>query len=203
MKSIVTISRQFGSGGHTIGKLAAERLGFPFYDQEIIERVMERTGLSGEYIQETGEYASKNSSFMFNLALASSVNSTNPVTPYDKVFLAQNKVILDIAKHGPCVIVGRCADYILKSREDCLRIFIFADEESRAKWINERYPKQKGKTTEERIAQMDQRRELYYKHYTGSNWGELSNYHLAIYSSVVGIERCVDWIEELVLDRKV
>lgn len=114
-------------------------------------------------------------------------NSTN--TTYDKVYLAQNKIIRELADKENCVIVGRCADYILKDKPDCLKVFIFSDEKSREKRILEQYGEISGKTIQQRITENDQRRKLYYKHYTGTDWGIMRNYHLSIDSNVVGIER--------------
>ena len=196
-KRIITVSREFGSGGRTIGKLVAEKLGIAFYDQKLIEKAVEATGFSHEFIQEAGEYASSTSKLLFNMALATSYPSVGIPSNYDKIYVAQNNIIRSIAEESPCVIVGRCADYILRERADCLNVFVHADLAFREKHVLENYGEIKEKSIEKRLAEKDKKRSLYYKHYTGKDWGDCKNYHLSVDVSAVGIERAANWIVEL------
>ncbi|MBO4563770.1 MAG: HutD family protein, partial [Clostridia bacterium] len=168
-RSIITVSRQFGSGGRSVAKLVAERLGYAYYDREIIEKVAEKTGFSPEYIEENGEYAPGKTI----LSLAGSVLGSSRVmggmSTYDYLWVAQRNAILEVAEEGPCVIVGRCADYILKDREDALHVFIHASMEARAKRIVERYGENENKP-EDRLREKDSKRALNYKHFTGRVW---------------------------------
>ena len=133
---VITISRQFGSGGRTIGKEVAERLGIPYYDKELVDRVAKESGFSHEFIEEIGEYASVTSSFLFNIAVSSRpMGIVDSMSISDKLYVCQTNVIRDLADKGPCVIVGRCADFILKDRPDCLHIFIHSDMQHRAERI--------------------------------------------------------------------
>ena len=192
MKSIITISREFGSGGRTIGKLVAERLGYQFYDRELVNKVAERSGFSPEFIEESGEYASAKSSLLFAMATAGQY-SADGLSMHDRLYIEQSRFIEELAEQGRCVIVGRCADYILREHKDCLHVFIHADMESRAKRIVERYGK-KDKSPEKRLAEKDQKRRVYYKNYTGRNWGQAQNYDLCLNSGVLGEEACVELI---------
>ena len=192
MKSIITISREFGSGGRTIGKLVAERLGYQFYDRELVNKVAERSGFSPEFIEESGEYASARSSLLFAMATAGQY-SADGLSMHDRLYIEQTRFIEELAEQGKCVIVGRCADYILRDNKDCLHVFIHADMASRAKRIVERYG-EKDKSPEKRLAEKDQKRRVYYKNYTGRNWGQAQNYDLCLNSGVLGEEACVELI---------
>ncbi len=196
-KRIITISREFGSGGHSLGELVAKKLGIAFYDQELIEKAVEKTGFSHEFVQEAGEYASSTSKLLFNMTLASSYSAVGLPSNYDKIYAAQNNIIRSLADEDSCVIVGRCADYILRKREDCLNVFVHADLESRKKRVLERYGEQPKKSIEKRLEEKDKKRSLYYKHYTGNDWGDSRNYHLSVNTSAVGLERAANWIVEL------
>ncbi|MBQ9150950.1 MAG: cytidylate kinase-like family protein [Clostridia bacterium] len=191
-KRIITISRQFGSGGHSIAKTAAERMGIAFYDNELITEVAKQSGLSEEFIRENEEYASHSSSFLYQLAMSTAGTYGYP-SVYQKLYEAQTKVIEDIAKGEPCIIVGRCADYILRDREDCLHVFIHADNEHRAKHILEKYGPTE-KTTAQRIKDKDNKRRNYYRFHTDREWGVAANYHLSLDSGYLGQELCVQLI---------
>ena len=192
MKSIITISREFGSGGHTIGKLVAEKLGYHFYGRELVEKVAALSGFSTEFIEESGEYASARSSLLFSLATAGQYE-TGGMSMHDRLYLIQTQVIEGIAAEGNCVIVGRCADFILRDYKDCLNVFVYADMESRAKRIVERYG-ETDKSPKKRLEDKDQKRKVYYKNYTGRSWGEAHNYDLCLDSGKLGIETCADLI---------
>ena len=192
MKSIITISREFGSGGRTIGRLVAEQLGYQFYDRELVNQVAERSGFSPEFIEESGEYASAKSSLLFAMATAGQY-SADGLSMHDRLYIEQTRFIEELAEQGNCVIVGRCADYILRENKDCLHVFIHDDMENRAKRIVERYG-EKNKSPEKRLAEKDQKRRVYYKNYTGRNWGQAQNYDLCLNSGVLGEEACVELI---------
>ena len=192
MKRIITISREFGSGGRSIGKLVAEKLGYRFFDSELVNKVAQRSGFSPEFIEESGEYASARSSLLFALATASQY-SADGLSMHDRLYIEQTKIIEEIAAEGECVIVGRCADFILRERKDCLNVFIHADMESRAKRIVERYG-ECDKSPEKRLTEKDQKRKVYYKNYTGRNWGQAQNYDICLNSGALGIETCAELI---------
>ena len=192
MNRVITISREFGSGGRTIGKLVAERLGIPCYDQELIEKIKEKSGLAKEFISERGEYTLKGGW----LANAFADRSLNGLSVQDYLWTVQRKIILELAEEGPCVIVGRCADYILDGKADCLKVFIHASIEKRAKRIVEKYG-ESSEAPEKRLRDKDLRRSSYYRFYTDIEWGIAKNYDVALDSGVVGIERCVDIIASL------
>ena len=197
MYKIITISREFGSGGRTIGKKLAAKLGYQFYDSDIVAKVAETSGYHPDFIEKHGEYASSGSSIMFSFSSNGSL-TTGHNSMYDDIFIAQQKVILDIAKEGNVVIVGRCADYILRNHESVFNVFIYSDFKARAKRIMEEYGEVEGKSIEKRLKESDQKRKTYYKTYTGQEWGKTQNYDLTLNSSSFGIDKCVDIIYELV-----
>jgi len=189
---VITISREFGSGGRTIGKLVAERLGIPCYDQELIEKIEEKSGLAKEFIAERGEYTLKGGW----LANAFADRSLNGLSVQDHLWTVQRKIIIELAEEGPCVIVGRCADYILADKADCLKVFIHASMEKRAERIVEKYG-ESAEAPEKRLRDKDLRRSSYYHFYTDIEWGIAKNYDIALDSGVVGLDRCVDIIASL------
>lgn len=189
---IITISREFGSGGRTIGRETAAKLGIPCYDQELIEKIAKESGLTREYVAERGEY-SAHSSF---LGSAWAERDRNGHSLQDDLWAVQFKVIQDLASQGPCVIVGRCADYILRDEADCLTVFIHSDMEHRAKRIVEQYG-ERSDAPEKRLKDKDKRRAAYYQFYTDRKWGTVQNYHIALDSGVLGIEQCVDLLVEI------
>ena len=187
---VITISREFGSGGSTIGKKVAEKLGIPCYDAEIIQEMAKETGFAPDYVKEAGEYAP--GSF---LSAAFSNRMFGP-TNEDILWEHQYKVITELAEKGPCVIVGRCADYILRDKADCLKVFIHADMKFRAERIVKVYGERE-QSPEERLRDKDKRRAAYHRFYTNMKWGHAQNYHLTLDSGVIGIDKCVDIIAEL------
>lgn len=191
-KRIITISREFGSGGRTIGRLVADRLGFAFYDKELIEKISSGTGFSKEFVEEYGEHAPGGNVFSYSF-LGRSVNG---LTLQDQIWMEQRKVIRELAEKEPCVIVGRCADYILRDREDCLHVFIHADTASKVERIVRLYGETSEKP-EKRLAEKDKKRSVNYQYYTDREWGKVQNYHLSLDSGAFGIERCVSVITEL------
>lgn len=187
---VITISREFGSGGRTIGKKVAEQLGIPCYDAEIIQEMVKETGFTPEYVKEAGEYTP--SSF---LSSAFS-NRLFGLTNEDILWEHQYKVITKLAQKGSCVIVGRCADYILQDKADCLKVFIHADIDFRARRIVEVYGERE-QSPKERLRDKDKRRAAYHRFYTDMKWGYAQNYHLTLNSGVLGIDQCVNIITSL------
>ena len=209
MKKIITISREYGSGGRFIGKLVAESLGDDFYDKEIIDMAAQESGISPDFIKKTEQNLS--SGFLYNLLLgssyagtangASSINGTQMLPLADQVFNAERKVILDLAKKGNCVIVGRCADYILNTSDEIdskslLNVFIYGNLEEKLKRIENLYkePEQAAKKT---IQQIDKRRANHYNTFTEATWGDRKNYDIMINSSTAGIEETARLISEI------
>ena len=190
---IITISRQFGSGGRTVGREVAQKLGIPCYDHELIERLAEESGFAKEYIKNESEYRP------FGSRLASALNvgtGFDPLTNQDRLWIAQKRMILELGATESCVIVGRCADAILEDQADCLRVFIHASFEQRAKRIVEVY----GETevpTERRLRDKDKRRISYYQYYTDRTWGDINNYDVALDAGRLGIDKCVEIIAGL------
>ena len=189
---IITISRQFGSGGRTIGKEVAERLGIPCYDQELIEHTAKESGLDKEFIADQGEYTPHGSWF---------INALNPRTmdgmsTQDYLWTVQIKIINELAQKGPCIIVGRCADYILQNNADLLKVFIHSDIKTRAERIVNLYGDNEV-SPEKRLRNKDKCRKAYYQFYTDMEWGKAENYHIALDSGKLGIEKCVDIIAGL------
>ncbi len=195
-RNVITISREFGSGGRTIGKMVADKLGYKFFDSEIIERVIVESGLSREIVEKYDEYATHKNSFLYSIA----VNSSNTsMTGYqgtsfaNQVQMAQIKVINEMAKEGNCVIVGRGADHILRENDNVLNVFIYADMKFKAERVLSLYG-ETDKKIEDRIKDKDTKRRVFYRSFTMREWGVHSNYHMMLDSSVVGLERCCDII---------
>ena len=200
-KKIITISREFGSGGRTIGHLVAERLGIPFYDKELVEHIALESGFAPNYVEEHGEHSPGNSIFSYAFAHQSVPGIMNGLSTADFLWNVQCGVILQLAEKGPCVIVGRNADYILKDRPDCLHAFIHADAEFRADRIVRLYGETE-KRPEARLQEKDKRRRVNYQHYTGRTWGAAQNYDVCLNSSTLGIETCADIILSMVENSK-
>lgn len=191
---MITISREFGSGGRTIGRETAQKLGIPCYDSELIEKIAEESGLAKAYIADKGEYA-PHGHWLANV-FAAGRSSFDGLCTQDYLWTIQRKVILDLAEKEPCVIVGRCADYILGDTHDCLKVFIHADLQKRAKRIVQVYGERE-ESPEKRLRDKDKRRKAYYRFYTDTEWGVAQNYHIALDSGVLGIETCVKLIADL------
>lgn len=194
---IIAISRQFGSGGRTIGKLLSEQLDIPLYDREIISHVAKESGFAESYIEEKGEYGSsdKASGMFINRSCYTSASNE------DTIWNFQTKFITEHAEKEPCIIIGRCADYILRDRPDVLRVFIHADMEERIKRITEVY-KINDSAPEKLLHQKDKRRATYYQFYTDIKWGDTKNFHITLDSSAFGIEKCVEILKTLYLGEK-
>ena len=195
-KRIITISREFGSGGRTVGRLVADKLGIPFYDKELVENIALESGFAPKFVEENGEHSPGRSILSYAFAPQGVPGVMNGLSTADFLWNIQCGVILQLAEKGPCVIVGRNADYVLKDREDCLHTFIHASMEFRADRIVRLYGESE-KSPEARLQEKDKRRRVNYQHYTGRVWGQASNYDLCLNSGVLGIDTCVDLIVDL------
>lgn len=187
---VITISREFGSGGRTIGKKVAEKLGIPCYDAELIEKIARESGFTSDYVRKEGDGSSEG--WISNLLTNRSMGLTNQ----DKIWETQSSIILRLAEEGPCVIVGRCADYVLRDRADCLNVFIHASMEKRAERIVKEYGERE-ESPEQRIREKDKRRAAYHRFYTDMKWGHAQNYHICLDSGALGIDRCAELIAEM------
>lgn len=196
-KRIITISREFGSGGRTIGKKLAEELNLKYYDKELVKQIAMETGFDPKYIEEHGEHAPGRSilSYIFGQGVSGHPAAMNGMTTADFLWCMQRKIILEIAEKEECVIVGRCADYILRERQDCLNAFIHAPKEQRAERIVKLYG-ESDVAPRKRLEDKDARRRVNYRHFTGGEWGAVQNYHIALDSGMLGIETCVKIIAD-------
>lgn len=201
MKKIVTISREFGSGGRTIGKIVAEKLGYKFYDTEIIEEVVRETGLSHNIVEKYDEYATHKNSFLYSIAVNSGGEGYSGLSFANRVQVAQVNIIKRLAEEGDCVIMGRGADYILREREDCFNVFIRADMDFRAKHVIDNYGETDVKI-EDRLRDKDVRRKVFYRSFAMREWGVCENYNLMLDSGAIGIEKCAEIICSIVSDQK-
>ena len=195
-KRIITISREFGSGGRFIGEEVAKELGIKYYDKEIIGQIGKESGMAPEYIKENAELSPKKGIF----AYAFTGRDITGKSVEDMVYEAQRKVILDLAEKGNCVIVGRCADYILEDRDDVLNVFVHAGKDYRAKRIVLLYG-ETDKPPAKRLAEKDKKRALNYRHYTGREWGNVHNYDLSLDSGRLTPEGCVEIITRVVQEK--
>ena len=184
-KRIITISREFGSGGRFIGEEVAKKLGIAYYDKNIIGQIAEKSGLSPEYIQENAELSPKKGLF----AYAFSGRDITGKSVEDMVYEAQRNIILELAEKEPCVIIGRNADYILKDRDDVLNVFIHGDMPEKIKRITGLHNVEE-KEAVKMMTDTDKRRRTNYNFYTDQNWGKASNYTLCLNSSQLGYDRC-------------
>ena len=192
-KRIITISREFGSGGRFIGEKVAKELGIAYYDKNIISQIAEKSGLSPEYVQENAELSPKKGLFAYAFA----GRDITGKSVEDLVHEAQRKVILDLAEKEPCVIIGRNADYILKDRDDVLNVFIHGDMPEKIKRITRLY-KVNEQEAVKMMADTDKRRGTNYSFYTDQKWGKASNYTLSLNSSQLGYDRCEKIIMECI-----
>ncbi len=188
---IITIGREFGSGGREIGEKLAKKLGIPCYDKEIVEQVAIESGLLKEEVEKKGEYlsASGKMSTIFTL-----YNLYSNMTKDDIIWHAQVKVIKQLAEKGPCVIVGRCADYILRERNDVFNVFIYSDTDKRKERITKLYP---DIAPEKLIKEKDKKRAAYYQHFTEMEWGEARHYDICLNSGALGVDECVKILSDL------
>ena len=193
MNKVITISREYGAGGHTIGKRVAQELGIEIYDKDIVRETVRASGFETEVVQEEEEDVSKASTFLKSLC-SSSVHYRDPQEVIHEV---QTAVILQFAKKGPCVILGRCADDILReSGVETLNVFIHADDLHRAVRISEMTGITNATELQKLMAKKDSSRRNYYEHYTRKKWGDSHNYDLTLDSGKLGVDLCVQMIVE-------
>ncbi|MBQ7584179.1 MAG: cytidylate kinase-like family protein [Lachnospiraceae bacterium] len=196
MNSVITIGRQFGSGGREIGQLVAERFGIKCYDKELLARAAKDSGLCEEVFEHHDEMPTN--SFLYNLVMDTYSFGYNSSAFVDmpvshKVFIAQFDTIKKLAEEGPCIIVGRCADYALSERDDLIRLFISADEEAKTARIMDRFDLTESQA-HDMCVKKDKQRKSYYDYYSAKKWGHVNTYDLSINSSVLGIEGTADFI---------
>ncbi len=197
MKSIITVGRQFGCGGRAICKKLSEKLGIPFYDRELIEYASNKSGISSDVLEQYDEKATN--SLLYSLSLTSTSYShlgtafhTPNIPLNDQLFIAQSEAIKELAQQGPCIILGRCSDYVLKDRDDVLKVFLYCDDDIRIRSISNRLglPESKAK---ELMKKTDKRRASYYNYYTQLKWGDFKNFDLVL-NSKVGEDKIVEMI---------
>lgn len=202
MNTVITIGRQFGSAGREIGEKLAKKLNIPFYDKELLTRAAKESGYCEEMLANHDERPTN--SFLYNLIMDTysfGYNSTSMVDmPIShKVFLAQFDTIKKIASEGPCVIVGRCADYALEEMDHVLNIFIYGDEKCKIRRIMEKYDLNESKA-KDMINKKDKQRASYYNYYSSKKWGRAETYDLSINSSILGVDGTVNLIAQFVED---
>ena len=194
MNKIITISREYGAGGHSIGQQVAKHLGIPFYDRDIIKETAKASGFDPELVEGEGEDVSSASSILNTICAVSSSYFSNT---QDAIHDVQKAIILHFAQQGPCVILGRCADEILREAGiDSLNVFIHADEVHRAVRVSEMTGSTDATHLQKLLAKKDNSRHTYYNHYTGKKWGDSRNYHMTLDSGALGYDMCVKIITE-------
>lgn len=199
--TIITIARQYGSGGREIGERVAEILGIKTYDKELIRMAAAGTDIHEQALEKADEKAA--SSLLYTLAMGSNSFAGFHTASYnlpinDKLFILQSDVIREIAERESAVIIGRCADYVLRKNENRLSVFIYADIDRRRERVLARHPELKASEVIDVINKTDRRRSSYYNFYTGSKWGKYDNYHLALDSGRLGVETCAQIIADCV-----
>ncbi len=200
MRNVITISRQYGSGGREIGKKLAGKFGIPFYDNELISLAAKESGFS-ESVFEKAENKATNS-LLYSIAMGMNAYGNHglgfsQLSLDDRIYLAQSDVIQKVAQEGPCIIVGRCADYVLKDMTEVINIFIWAEIDFRIKRIMELEELTEAKVVE-KIHKVDKGRANYYNYHSAEKWGRAENYHLSLRSDYIGIDGCVDCIKSYV-----
>ena len=193
MNYIITISRQHGSGGKEIGELLSEKLGIPVYDNKLIQLAAEKSGFSEDHFRDYDKNATN--SFLYSLVRGFQYhqNATSSWSLEDKIYATQSGVIREIADQGPCIIIGRCADYILSEYPNLIKIFVYGSLDSRAEHIASREGVSKEEALD-KIKSTDKRRQNYYNYHADSKWGDATNYNLCIDSSFCGVEKAADII---------
>lgn len=197
-KKVITISRKHGSGGRTIGHMLEDKLGIKCYDRQLIDMIAKESGFAADFIEENGEKVTN--SLLYNIAtsltFAYNTFSQDRMSLQDQLFMAQGRVIKDLASKEPCIIVGRCADYFLEDRNDVLNVFIHADKEHRTEIAIQNYG-YNPKDVEAILSRKDRERSSHYRYYTERTWGDASNYHVCLDSGLYGMEKCAEIIADL------
>ena len=199
MNKVITISREFGSGGREFGRRLAEELGFDYYDKEIISEIAKKTSMSEEFIREVTDKKPHN---LFPITFGHTfiyIDNYYPLHQANDIYIEQNNIIKEMAQRSNCIIIGRCADYILEDK-DPFRIFIYADMESKVKRCKERAPEGEDLSDKElrkKINSVNKGRAQYYEYYTGRNWGDKLNYDLCINTTNANIKELVEVVAKL------
>lgn len=181
-KIVITISREYGSGGHYVGELLAKRMGINFYDKNLINLISKKSGLSKEYVEENSQ---KLASFKY-------IDNND-----DRIFIAEEKVIKDLAKKESCVIVGRCADYILKDNKDTIKVFLYSSSQDKVKRAVKYYNLEVSKALKE-INKINSERAKHYKYYTNRDWYDFANYDIALNVDYLGVEKTAELLEQVI-----
>lgn len=187
---VITIAREYGSGGRLIAEKLAKNLQIPFYDKELIVLASQKSGFTEEYIRQAEQV--KSASFLYNLYMTSQVFPMS-----DQIFLLQSKIIQELAEKGPCVILGRCADYVLRDMPNCMNVFVHAPLEERVHRASKEYG-DTASNMEDYIRKQDKKRSSYYNYFSQNKWGSVKQYHLAI-SSTFGIQKTAKIIEDVAI----
>lgn len=197
---IITIGREFGSGGHEIGNLLATRLDIPLYDNNLIRMVAEKLDIREETARAVDETTLNSflAGFIFEpIEESSRLNGTEYVPPLtQQVYELQCDIIRKLAERGPCIIVGRCADFVLRDHKNCINVFICADWEDRVERIAKKYDISQRKAAD-KIKKMDRERRNYYESHTGQEWGSIDSHHMLLNVSRLGMDRTVDILERI------
>lgn len=196
-KTVITLSRQYGSGGREAGKKLAEALGFAYYDKELIARAAQDSGLGEEFFVRDGEQVASKLSYLFSYASGNAGANEETLPLSDRVFIAQTKMIKKVAEEGDCVIIGRCSDFILQDEFETVDVFIHADWNARIARVMERNGLDRAGAID-RIRKTDKRRATYYQHYTDRKWGDVANYDIAVSTSAIGIDGTVELLRRYV-----
>ena len=196
MKTIITIGREYGSGGKEISKKLSEKLGIPFYDDEFAEGVAEAVNAHPDVVKKVDERATN--SLLYTLVSGGGLRGISDVIQYemhinDKVFVGQSNFIKETAKKGPCIFLGRCADYVLDGNENLLRVFLYADMDKKIERISRLYDLD-SKKAKEQIVKTEKQRKTHYNYYTDREWDDLSTYDLCINVGLLGVDATVDLI---------
>lgn len=197
-KTIITISRQFGSGGKEIGKKLAEQLGIPFYDKEIIELAAQESGIDKELFEEGEHRTGRGFQLLgaIGFTLGSPISAISELSLNDRLFIVQSEVIEQVAEQGSCVIVGRSSDYVLANMPNTLHVYLHANMKDRIDRAIHSYEVDE-RDIEGSINKIDKRRANYYEYYTDRKWGRAENYDICINTSRFGIDETVNIIKEL------
>lgn len=201
MNTVITIGRQYGSGGRELGQMVAKKLGIEFYDEELVTMAAEKNKMHKDILKAVDEKATK--SLLYTLVTGGDFRFFNSAVQYempinDKLFITQSEIIKNLANSSSCVIVGRCADYVLRDcAQKCIHLFVYADLEDRIKRISQKYDLSPEKA-KEKINKIQKTRKAYYNYYSNQEWGNVSNYDLCINSAKLGLEKAADIICDFV-----
>lgn len=194
MLPVITIARQFGSGGHEVGTKLAEKLGIKYYDKELIALAAKESGLSEEIFNQADEKAGNSllySMVMGNYPFGTRFSGVNEMPINDQLFILQTDIIKKAAKEGPCIVIGRCGDYILRDFDPVLKIFVHAEKEDRVKWAVENGLADPKKAPDF-LTKKDKQRANYYNFYSNKRWDDLNNYDLTLNLSTFTVDQAVE-----------